>query len=155
MPSWHEEGCILLSIKHNTFLLLVNANNHQPLILSSYPFTWRQAYSYSIKADWLSGKMNTGGEEGDIKYSAVGGREGLCPNCVTCSVPFPTVHSSVAHITLCYLGSKYQRMCETWGKLNKTHMAKFTSLWLQIWWKQWASSCCLLQVILHHIIMQL
>jgi hypothetical protein len=55
-------------MKHNTFLLLVNANNRQPLILSSSPSTRRQTYSYSIKADCLSGKMNTGeGEEGVIK----------------------------------------------------------------------------------------
>jgi len=28
-----RERLILLSMKHNTFLLLVNANNHQPFIL--------------------------------------------------------------------------------------------------------------------------
>jgi len=57
--------------------------------------------------------MNTGGEKGVIKYSAEGGRDS-----VQIVSPFPTVHSSAVHITLCYLGSKYQSVCEIWGNLT-------------------------------------
>jgi hypothetical protein len=50
---------------------------------------------------------------------------GLCPKCVTCLVPYPTVYSSAVHITWRYPGSEQQSLCDIWGNLTTVTWPNF------------------------------